>query len=647
MKKNQLNQLFNKNPLSKLVLILTLIFGVNGSAWAQKSLPYEYGFENNDLAGEGWTTSGTSSSAIYSVSSSYSAYISDANHKYLYRFYGATGDLYLISPELSTTTYGTNVSFYYNSFSSTQSRTFSVGYSTTNNDVENFNFTEYNITYTENGWKQFNGTFPSTTKYIAIKHEPNSQYQPFFIDDIGITASTPYFAPTDFSLSSYSATTATFSWTNGSSETAWDIEYSTKEDLTESTIVNFTTANLVNGKYILSGLTENETYYARLRAKYDGENNSDWTEKISFTPKSELNTPINVGTQNNSNAPINGNNIKNNLIRSQFIIPSSNIEAIKGRQITKITFLAKNYENWDLEGATFEVYLKDVGTTAAFESVIMDDWGVKVYNSATLSISDYNMEIVFDTPYNYNGGNLKIGIKQTTNATSAKYGSWYGISSTAQSLRYSTDDQNAEYGSFAPQVTITSIATTPVQIGENGYSTFAFPAPLDLTTENLPDGLTAWKAAIDGTTVNFNEINQTVAANTGMLLKGTADQTYYIPVANSGTTPDGNAFQVNSTGGTFEAAASTNYFGMMKNSNPLVFGVFDPSTVAIPTNKAYLTAPSASARELTCVFNETTGIEKVESRERKVESYYDLTGRRVANPTKGLYIVNGKKVVVK
>ena len=42
-----------------------------------------------------------------------------------------------------------------------------------------------------------------------------------------------------------------------------------------------------------------------------------------------------------------------------------------------------------------------------------------------------------------------------------------------------------------------------------------------------------------------------------------------------------------------------------------------------------------------------SGISTVESSKLKVESYYDLSGRRVAQPTKGLYIVNGKKVVVK
>ena len=44
----------------------------------------------------------------------------------------------------------------------------------------------------------------------------------------------------------------------------------------------------------------------------------------------------------------------------------------------------------------------------------------------------------------------------------------------------------------------------------------------------------------------------------------------------------------------------------------------------------------------------TTGISIVEVRNNSTENVcYDLAGRRIAQPAKGLYIVNGRKVVVK
>ena len=44
---------------------------------------------------------------------------------------------------------------------------------------------------------------------------------------------------------------------------------------------------------------------------------------------------------------------------------------------------------------------------------------------------------------------------------------------------------------------------------------------------------------------------------------------------------------------------------------------------------------------------ETTGISTIDNSKLTVGSYFDLQGRRVSQPTKGLYIVNGRKVVIK
>lgn len=64
--------------------------------------------------------------------------------------------------------------------------------------------------------------------------------------------------------------------------------------------------------------------------------------------------------------------------------------------------------------------------------------------------------------------------------------------------------------------------------------------------------------------------------------------------------------------------------------------------------KAYLTYSSGGAPGY-FGFGETTGINAVNGSEFMVNDseIYDLQGRRVAQPAKGLYIVNGKKVVIK
>ena len=74
--------------------------------------------------------------------------------------------------------------------------------------------------------------------------------------------------------------------------------------------------------------------------------------------------------------------------------------------------------------------------------------------------------------------------------------------------------------------------------------------------------------------------------------------------------------------------------------------------------KAYLQIPpSANVRQFIGFGDdsETTGIEELKdgriegwnnSSTEELKSYYNLNGQRVANPSKGLYIVNGKKVVI-
>lgn len=63
--------------------------------------------------------------------------------------------------------------------------------------------------------------------------------------------------------------------------------------------------------------------------------------------------------------------------------------------------------------------------------------------------------------------------------------------------------------------------------------------------------------------------------------------------------------------------------------------------ITIPANRAYL---SVSSNVKGFYFETATGIDRVESLEKKDEMY-DLSGRRVKNATKGVYIVNGKKVL--
>ena len=182
--------------------------------------------------------------------------------------------------------------------------------------------------------------------------------------------------------------------------------------------------------------------------------------------------------------------------------------------------------------------------------------------------------------------------------------------------------------------------TASVTINACGYATLASDYPLDLA--NLPAGLTAYKvSAVNSTSATIDEANTAVKAGTGLILKGTADASYTIPTV---TTASASALTGNMLVGCLadtDVAANAAY-GLSKTDGK--FHLLNKGKV--PAGKAYLPA-TGSAPSLSLDFGDATGIDVIEHGTLNIEHYYDLQGRRVAQPTKGLYIVNGKKVVIK
>lgn len=80
-------------------------------------------------------------------------------------------------------------------------------------------------------------------------------------------------------------------------------------------------------------------------------------------------------------------------------------------------------------------------------------------------------------------------------------------------------------------------------------------------------------------------------------------------------------------------------------------GFYRANNSTVAANKAYLNLGAAGARAVSFILNmddSTTAISEVATEEDdKSAPVYDLQGRRVAQPAKGLYIVNGKKVIIK
>lgn len=206
-------------------------------------------------------------------------------------------------------------------------------------------------------------------------------------------------------------------------------------------------------------------------------------------------------------------------------------------------------------------------------------------------------------------------------------------------------------------ITFTEGSPVSATMGKYGYTTFASSWPLDLA--NLPSGLNAYYVTSTGITnskVTMTEATTAVPAGTGLILKGTANETYQIPVVASGSALDGNKL-VGCTSSTNITSSTENYanFYVLVNTETQAelqnIGTWVASnTLTIPAGKAYLDATGASGSRLSLSFeDESTDINSIDNGQCTIDNgeTYNLRGQRVEKVSKGLYIKNGKKIVVK
>lgn len=192
--------------------------------------------------------------------------------------------------------------------------------------------------------------------------------------------------------------------------------------------------------------------------------------------------------------------------------------------------------------------------------------------------------------------------------------------------------------------TIEEVTTLPVTITSAGYATFFAPVAVE-----IPEGVEAYYTEeVDGNAVMLTAIETgVIPANEGVILKGEAN-TY-----NFNITADAAAVAGNKLAGTCAAEyVSVDAYVLSKVDG--VVGMYkalknQQSNTSWLNNgfKAYLPATAGGeARFLVFNFGTETGIDELKGENGNVKAeIYDLSGRRVQNAQKGLYIVNGKKVV--
>lgn len=196
--------------------------------------------------------------------------------------------------------------------------------------------------------------------------------------------------------------------------------------------------------------------------------------------------------------------------------------------------------------------------------------------------------------------------------------------------------------------TIEAVTALPLTIGEVGWSTFYAPVPV-----TIPAEVTAYIAGIDGTTCTLTEVEGTVPANTGLILYMQDGGEVEMTIAESGTTDvTGNAL----VGGTNTVNRENGYIYyalQRKSGDDTKVGLYPYTTTngTLKGFRAFYRAASESPEANAAGFSFDTiitGIDGILGTDGTNDGkIYDLSGRRLNKPVKGLNIIGGKKVLVK
>lgn len=310
----------------------------------------------------------------------------------------------------------------------------------------------------------------------------------------------------------------------------------------------------------------------------------------------------------------------------------------------------------DLKGGTHYVTLQSVPAKAM---VYIEHNGNEMFNRNTLGVDSLN------TFTNSNGNSVSI----------------YRLGNTTKDLTFCVQDC---------KLYRIAIVKDNKTIGDKNkdyikYATYSQSYPVDYNLNKILNGtaVTAYSVSADyksnATFVNFTELpNNQSASGEGVILKtsGNLGESHPIfttdvnnttpqkPTSNAlvGTGDKGTEFDTAKKEGFQNYILTTKYFHLDKNENQSG-GVIDGNQQCFykwvkgnaKSNFAYLQLqnPSNAAAKTVIYldwFGDTTGIHGMTapSQVTSGKTYYTLDGRKVTSPTqKGIYIINGKKIIIK
>lgn len=248
-----------------------------------------------------------------------------------------------------------------------------------------------------------------------------------------------------------------------------------------------------------------------------------------------------------------------------------------------------------------------------------------------------------------------------SNYSSAPY-LWGGTSGSGDNIVYKTD-RNGTYAEGNCDWEIEEVDELPVPIYNDAYKlgTFYSPVPLD-RYYNGRERIKFYTGTVTNNYFNLTEYTgDVIPANTAFVTEFVGDEEQdikenycYLQIAPSLTEDQEEQLDNNQLQGQFETITTPTITGktictMQEISSALTFASYTGTTVKgfrayLPVDNSTTGGGDSSFR---LVFGMPTGIDTIGNQPAQEQTVYDLSGRRVEHAGKGLYIVNGKKVMIK
>lgn len=342
------------------------------------------------------------------------------------------------------------------------------------------------------------------------------------------------------------------------------------------------------------------------------------------------------------------NMTKDITLTPTFKATTQSLDNCSAETVVSWTFAKADILFTDWQSSTeYGYYTKNVevnGETIAIPMTIINgkvgNWG------RTDAIAQTNQNTKFTIPA-VSGMTVEIVNAYTELSTTTIAGSteYEGTGTKSISYTYTGNDATidiviGESNQYLNTIKVTYPANPVTITPAYAMTTYVTTKALDFTNV---DGLTAYVATgATNSAVQVAAVTAPVPAGTPLMLVGTPGTEYTVPVAASATAP-ANLLQAGDGTTVFDGES----YDYILASDGKFYQIKGGTTVAV--GKAYLHLDSApGVRSLVVKLdNEASGIESVDSETADAEAIYNVSGQRVAKAVKGLYIVNGKKVIIK